>query len=203
MGYWSHFHPFWSIYLSYPLDLKTRIINFKKYIYVFSMCTWCIQTVWWVIQWKSVSLLLSPHLTPWANYPCQLSVCKLLSRVWISATPWTVVHQAPLSMEFSKQEYWSGLPFLSPGYLTDPGIEPSSPALQADSSPSGPLGKPYQLRTISNFKCEFEDLQALFLWRLWVWKASWRRSWQSAPIFLPRESHRHRCLAVCSSCGRK
>ena len=44
-------------------------------------------------------------------------------------TPWTVVCQAPLSMRFSKQEYWSGFPFPSPGYLPDPGIEPRSPAL--------------------------------------------------------------------------
>ena len=49
------------------------------------------------------------------------------------ATPWTVAHQAPLSIGFSRQEYWSGLPFLSPGNLSDPGIEPASPALQAGS----------------------------------------------------------------------
>ena len=47
------------------------------------------------------------------------------------ATPWTVVLQAPLSMGFPKQEYWSGLPFPSPGDLPDPGIKPRSPALQA------------------------------------------------------------------------
>ena len=50
--------------------------------------------------------------------------------------------QAPLSMEFSRQEYWSGLPFLSPGDLSNPGIEPRSPALQADSLPSKPPRKP-------------------------------------------------------------
>ena len=49
------------------------------------------------------------------------------------ATPWTVAHQAPLSMGFSRQKYWSGLPFPSPGDLPDLGIEPRSPALQADS----------------------------------------------------------------------
>ena len=49
--------------------------------------------------------------------------------------PWTVAHQASLSMGFSRQEYWSGLPFPSPENLSDPGIEPRSPALQADSLP--------------------------------------------------------------------
>ena len=48
-------------------------------------------------------------------------------------TPWTVAHQAPLSMEFSRQEYWSGLPFPFPGDLPDSGVEPASPTLQAES----------------------------------------------------------------------
>ena len=47
--------------------------------------------------------------------------------------PWTVAHQAPPTMEFSRQDYWSGLPFPSPGNFPDPGIEPWSPALQADA----------------------------------------------------------------------
>ena len=63
---------------------------------------------------------------------------KSLSRVHFFATPWTVAYQAPPSMEFSRQEYWSGLPFPSPGDLLDPGIEPRSPALQADALPSEP-----------------------------------------------------------------
>ena len=58
------------------------------------------------------------------------------------ATPWTVAHQAPLSMGFLRQEYWSGLPFPSPGDLPDPGIRPMSSALQADSSLSEPPEKP-------------------------------------------------------------
>ena len=66
----------------------------------------------------------------------------MLSRVRLFATPWTIAFQAPLSMEFSRQEYWSGLPFRSQGDLPDPGIEPGSPALQADSLPSEPPGKP-------------------------------------------------------------
>ena len=51
-------------------------------------------------------------------------------------TPWTVARHVPLSMEFSRQEYWSGLPFPSPGDLPDPGIETKSPALQAGSLPT-------------------------------------------------------------------
>ena len=56
-------------------------------------------------------------------------------------TPWTVAYQAPQSMEFSRQEYWSVLPFPSPGHLPNPGIEAGSPALQADALPSEPPGK--------------------------------------------------------------
>ena len=67
---------------------------------------------------------------------------KSLSRVRLFATPWTVVYQAPPSMGFSRQEYWSGLPFPSPGDLPDPGIEPGSPTLQADALTSEPPGKP-------------------------------------------------------------
>ena len=57
------------------------------------------------------------------------------------ATPWTVAHQAPLSLGFSRQEYWSGLPFPSPGDLPDSGIKLGSPALQADSLPTELQGK--------------------------------------------------------------
>ena len=67
---------------------------------------------------------------------------KLLSRVRLFVTPWTVAYQASPSMEFSRQEDWSGLPFPSPADLPDPGIKPRSPALQADALPSEPPGKP-------------------------------------------------------------
>jgi len=59
-----------------------------------------------------------------------------------SVTPWTVACQASLSMGFSRQEYWSGLPCPPPGDLPNPGIKPRSPALQADFIPSEPPGKP-------------------------------------------------------------
>ena len=63
---------------------------------------------------------------------------KLLSRVRLFATPWTSTYQAPPSMGFSRQEYWSGLPFPSPGDLPDPGIKPRSPTLEADALTSEP-----------------------------------------------------------------
>ena len=67
---------------------------------------------------------------------------KSLSHVQLFATPWTVAYQAPASMEFSRQEYWSGLPFPSPGDLPNPGIELRSPTLEADALTSEPPGKP-------------------------------------------------------------
>ena len=67
---------------------------------------------------------------------------KLLNHVRLFVTPWTVAYQALLSMGFSRQEYWSGLPFPSPGDLPDPGIEPRSPTLQADALPSEAPGRP-------------------------------------------------------------
>ena len=70
---------------------------------------------------------------------------KSLSRVQLFATPWTVAYQAPPSMGFSRQEYWSGLPFPSPGDLSNPRIEPGSPALEADTLTSEPPGKLFQM----------------------------------------------------------
>ena len=67
---------------------------------------------------------------------------KSLSHVRLFATPWTVAYQASPSMGFSRQEYWSGLPFPSPGDLPDPGIKPGSPALEADALISEPPRKP-------------------------------------------------------------
>ena len=69
------------------------------------------------------------------TYMQNVCICQSLSHVWFFTTPWAVVHQASLSMEFSRQEYWNGLPFSSPGDLSDPGIKPQSSALQADSLP--------------------------------------------------------------------
>ena len=77
----------------------------------------------------------NPPISKWSEV-------KSLSRVQLFSTPWTVAHQAPPSMGFSRQEYWSGLPIPSPRDLPDPGIESRSPALQADALTSEPPGKP-------------------------------------------------------------
>ena len=108
---------------------------------------------------------------------------KSLSRVRLFVTPWTVAHQASPSMEVSRQEYWSGLPFPSPGDLPDPGIEPGSPALQADALPSEPPGKPS--------KCRFLTC----LWEVhlvdseWVPESSIFNTWVQNPKSTVTKSH--------------
>ena len=84
-------------------------------------------------QWQKELILIND------DYACLLS---RFSCVWLCVTLWTVGHQAPLSMGFSRQECWSGLPLPSPGDLPDPGIEAGSPALQAEPLPAEPPGKP-------------------------------------------------------------
>jgi len=86
--------------------------------------TWWFHLTWWYYQYL-------PHFHSFIQ-----CVCVLVSHVWLCVTPWTIHHQAPLSMEFSRQEYWSGLPFPSPRDLPNPGIEPGSPTLQVDSLPN-------------------------------------------------------------------
>ena len=77
-------------------------------------------------------------------------------------TPWTVAFQAPLSMGFSRQEYWSGLPFPSPGDLPDPGIEPASPALQADSYQLSYEGSPSSVRSLKKQESSKKNLLLLY-----------------------------------------
>ena len=71
-----------------------------------------------------------------------LRCAPLLSQIRLFATPWTVAHQAPLCMGFSRQEYWNGLPCPPPGDIPDPGLELGSPALQVDSLSAELPGKP-------------------------------------------------------------
>ena len=88
---------------------------------------------------------INSHLGRFSFFSSMKVKVKSLSRAQLFATLWTVAYQAPLSMGFSRQEYWSGLPFPSPGDLPDPGIEPRSTTLQADALTSEPPGKLYEL----------------------------------------------------------
>ena len=96
----------------------------------------------------------------------------MLRRFRLFVTPWTVAHQAPLSMDFSRQEYWSGLPYPPPGDLPNPGIEPGSPALQADSLPSEAPGTPRVRRGLTKLqRCYFDGMFCLFCQILGYWDA--------------------------------
>ena len=103
----------------------------------------CLINYWerlcWQPLWKEIKLLTQHFRLPFSRR--KERKVKLLSCVWLFATPRTVVYQALPSVEFSRQGYWSGLPCPSPGDLPDPGIEPGSPTLQADALPSVLPGK--------------------------------------------------------------
>ena len=113
---------------------------------------------------------------------------QLLSHVWLLVTPWTVAYQAPLSMEFSVQERWSGFPITSPGDLPSQELNPSvkSPALAGRFFSTEPPEKHLYL--------EF---------RILLRKILWKRELQSTPVFLPGESQGQRNLAGCSPWDRK
>ena len=145
-----------------------------------------------------------------------MCVCvESLSRVQLFVSPWTVAHQAPLSMGFSRQEYWSGLPGPPPGDLPNPGIDPRSPALQADYLPSEPGGKPIymcvcvcvyiytyifiyahgHLMGLVVKECDCLCRRCRRHWfDPWIEKIPWKRRWQPTLIFLPGESHGLRSL---------
>ena len=100
-----------------------------------------------LVYWRGESILRAKFKLGLVE-PLHDMCCAVLSHfsyVQLFATLWAVAHQAPLSMGFSRQEYWSGLPFLPPGDLPEPGIKPVSPAasaLKVDSLPSEPPGLP-------------------------------------------------------------
>ena len=88
----------------------------------------------------------------------QSETVQSLSNIQLFWISWTVTCQSPLSVEFSRQEYWCGQPCLSPGDLPDPGITPGSPTLQADSLPYKPQGKPVANISFPKFRCSLENL---------------------------------------------
>ena len=104
-----------------------------------------------------------------------VKLVKLLSRVQLFATLQSIAHQAPLSMGFPRQEYWSGLPFPSPGALPNPGIEPRSPAVRAYALTSEPPGKPIiGLVLRCNTKKPVWSLEVFFIlfWMVVTWTYS-------------------------------
>ena len=122
---------------------------------IFAINSWAFFWSWLVprlIREESgIPFYLSASITPRVtrlklSSPVSQKKTKVLVSVWIFATPCTVAHQALLSIEFYRQEYWGRLSFPSPRDLPKPGIEPRSPALQADSLPSEPPGNHKRMR---------------------------------------------------------
>ena len=137
---------------------------------------------------------------------------KSLSCVQLFATPWTVAYKDPLSMEISRQEYCSGLPFPAPGDLPNPGIESKSPTLQADALQFEPPGKfhiytlPYVkyqgfpgCAVVKNPPVNAGDTGTISAFR----KIPWSRKWQPTSVFLPGKLHGQRSLEGYSPRGHK
>ena len=118
-----------------------------------------------------------------------VAVVQSLSRVWLFATPWTVARQAPLSMGFSRQDYWSGSPFPSPGDLPDAEIEPVSPALVGRLFTTEPPGKFY-LVAISPYMANEGDI--LIHPSPWVYPSIYPSKWIKRDYI--KEHVREHCL---------
>ena len=106
-----------------------------------------VRLVWLVIYWIELDCyLLTTYawaIEMWNHDITRLVVDGLVAKSCLTLEiPWTIACQVPLSMGFSRQEYWSGFPFPSPGDLPDPGIQPGSPVLQADDWPTELWGRP-------------------------------------------------------------
>ena len=113
------------------------------------------------------------------------NLVKSLSHVWLFSTPWTLAYQASLSIGFSRQEYWSRLPFPSPEDIPNPGIEPRSPSLQADILPSvvnkGPSGQGYGFSSghvwSESWTVKRAEHQRIDAFELWCWRRLLRVPW--------------------------
>ena len=101
-----------------------------------------------ILKSIDITLLTKVSIVKWSEVKR-----RSLSCVQLFATPWTVAYQAPSSMRFSRQEYWSGLPFPSPGDLPEPGIKPGSLTLRADALTSEPPGKAMVFKVVM-YRCE-------------------------------------------------
>ena len=117
------------------------------YVYMYMYVYMCVYVLYvYVYMYMHVYMCICVYMYICICMCICIYICcatKSLQLCPFFAALWTVAHQAPLSMEFSRQEYWSGLPYPSPGDLLNPGIEPWSPALQGSALLSEPPGKPH------------------------------------------------------------
>ena len=114
-----------------------------------------------------MELLKVCYFQSWENVHYIMLLLLHFNSVWLCVTPWTVACQAPLSMKFSRQEYWSGLPCHPPEDLPDSGIQPRAPTLQADSLLLSHQGSPHNIRIISKtkfLKCLCSMLQTYLMY---------------------------------------
>ena len=153
------------------------------------MCSYAIRNLYKVTE--NFHLVLLP-----LRYTCRLYShhAQSLSQACLFAIPWIIACQALLSMEFSSQEYWSGLPFPTPD-LSHPGIEPLLPAFPTLVFPCGSDG--FSCGSDCGLQCERPGFDG------WAGKVPWRRAWQPTPVFLPGESPSTRNLKDYSPWGRE
>ena len=135
----------------------------------------------WTLGAYIAFYLLSEQFFNFSRKACFSSLSLVAKSCLTLATPWTVACQAPLSMEFSRQEYWSGLPFPSPGDLPNPGIELGSPALQANSLPTELWGKLFLYHFLNPYMVVlifwlYKQVVVVIVWSLshvWLFVTLW------------------------------
>ena len=148
-----------SVHLSLVVKkiMWSSFLTYLFYHHDLVTCTWCCEFT---------GLPLSSFTSEWVS-----EWVKPLSRVRLFATPWTIAYQGPSSTGFSRQEYWSGLPFPSPGDLPNPGIKPRCPTFQADALTSElPGNSPVlltNLQTIASFNAVYPSPDQYNLFILW------------------------------------
>jgi len=140
----SYLLSLWPLFLE---NDKSQIGERKIHAVILFLLKHVVYYVIYSIPCQIKRLMIHMNFYSWTLLSCLLEIwllkskVKLFSHVRVFATPWTIAYQPPPSMEFSKQVYWSGLPFASPEYLPNPGIKRRSPTLQADALPSEPPRK--------------------------------------------------------------
>ena len=127
-------------------DLILSVDNFKKSYFKIPYNCQCEEYSLWEDPMRTVLYIIGKKKEKYISSDIiGMNVCAMLSCfsfVWLFVTPWTIAHQAPLFMEFSRQVTWSGLPFPSPGHLPDQGIEPILHALSGIFFTNEPEGSP-------------------------------------------------------------